>query len=189
MSRDKSYGIVFSGGGALGAWEVGCYDAIKGRHGGKSPVVTTGASAGALNAVGVCAGMQPRQLQDLWARISPEDVYRFRFSVLDALPILLGARRYGLLGSFLKVLERHGSLHDTSPLKATLRNSLGGYWNSFAQSATHFALSVTNLNNRRREYFYKVPVGFRLPEAATKNRETIWERIDGLELLLDSLIA
>src|SRR5689334_13235647 len=99
-----SYGIVFSGGGALGAWEVGCYDAIKGRHGGSAPAVVTGASAGALNAVGACAGMPPPQLQRLWTNINSQDVYRFRFSKLDAIRILVGAAGRGTTASILSFL-------------------------------------------------------------------------------------
>jgi len=88
MRGNGTYGIVFSGGGALGAWEVGCYDAIRAHHKGTPPVIVTGASAGALNAVGVCAGMLSPQLQDLWAGITPKDVFQFRFSKKDIARIL-----------------------------------------------------------------------------------------------------
>ena len=72
------YGIVFSGGGALGAWEVGCYEAILSRHNSVGPRIVTGASAGAINAVGVCAGMLPKQLKDIWSALSNDSVFRSR---------------------------------------------------------------------------------------------------------------
>lgn len=190
MVDDRSYGIVFSGGGALGAWEVGCYDAIKGRHGGAPPIVVTGASAGALNAVGACAGMPPPQLERLWSGITPRDVYRFRFTRWDAVNILANAMRHGFLNSMLGFLSQYTSLHDTKPFKDTLRRILSGYYNDFAQSKTYFALSVTNLSNNRREYFFKVPVGASLPDAEARGPGgALWEQVTGLELLLDALVG
>jgi predicted acylesterase/phospholipase RssA len=186
MRSSQSYGIVFSGGGALGSWEVGCYDAIRSRHGGSPPIIVTGASAGALNAVGACAGMQPPQLLKLWSDIRPDDVYKPRFTRWDIATILGKAIRVGLIKGITDFLAQHKSVHDTTIFKTTLRNILDGWYNSFAQSGTYFALSVTNLANNRREYFYKVPGGSSIP-ADTK--EVSWERITGLEILLDALVG
>lgn len=184
-----SYGIVFSGGGALGSWEVGCYDAIKSRHGGAPPIVVTGASAGALNAVGVCAGMQPPQLLKLWSEITSDDVYKLRFRRWDIATILGNATRVGLINSIMDFLSKHNSVHDTTIFKATLRQILGEWYDSFSQSGTYFALSATNLTNNRREYFYKLPVGSVLPTEASTHDSELWQRINGLELLLDALVG
>ena len=56
------YGVVFSGGGALGAWEVGCLHSLLRRHETKYPLVVAGASAGALNAAGLALGMTVGEL-------------------------------------------------------------------------------------------------------------------------------
>src|SRR4051794_29066047 len=77
--RDEAYGIVFSGGGALAAWEVGCYKTICSYHGGRSPKVVSGASAGALNAVGVSAKMPAQRIAELWTGITKAKVYSPRF--------------------------------------------------------------------------------------------------------------
>jgi predicted acylesterase/phospholipase RssA len=132
--------------------------------------------------------MPPPQLAQLWSDITAQDVYRFRFRKWDAASILMRAVRHGLLDSIIQFLSEYRSLHDTTVFKSTLRKILSGYYNQFAQSQTFFAVSVTNLGNGRREYFYKVPVGQSLPDAAKRN-DALWEPVSGLELLLDALIG
>src|SRR5208283_280718 len=144
--RKEPYAIVFSGGGAIGSWEVGCYKAIRSYHKDQPPAVVTGASAGALNATGVCAGMSAQELEGLWANLRPSDVCRFRY----------GWRRLGeiavralLKGSPLKgiqsFLESNNSLFDTSSLHGTLRRILAAYNQPFLQSQIRFAISLTDL--------------------------------------------
>src|SRR3712207_5353872 len=72
--ESDGYAIVFSGGGALGAWEVGCFKTIM-RHHNELPAIVTGASAGALNAAGICARLSPSELENLWCTLRPEEVY------------------------------------------------------------------------------------------------------------------
>jgi len=167
-----TYGIVFSGGGALGAWEVGCYDAIKGKNGGAAPLIVTGASAGALNAVGVCAGMQPPQLEELWSSITSADVYRFRFDGWDALKIARRAIKIVLRKSIVEFLSSCDSVYDSSALSTTLTKKLSNYYPSFSQSDMYFAISLTNLTHGKREYFYKTPVGERLSDKAINDDHT-----------------
>jgi predicted acylesterase/phospholipase RssA len=184
-----SYGIVFSGGGALGAWEVGCYDAIRGRHSGNLPIIVTGASAGALNAVGVCAGMQPPQLEKLWAGIKSSDVYLTQVGKFSALPVLLRAAQVGLVQSVTEFFSRRTSLFDTTPFKKTLATILKDYELSFTQSDIYCSISVTNLTLNRREYFYKLPRDEPLPDEFLRHSQGTWRRLAGLELLVDALIG
>lgn len=59
-------GLVLSGGGARGAFQVGVWSVIR-EHGiGRDPDVVSGSSAGALNAALIGAGLTPREMLDFW---------------------------------------------------------------------------------------------------------------------------
>ena len=88
----------------------------------------------------------------------------------------------------LSFLSRYRSIHDTTPLESTLRNGIGPYYSQFITSPIYFALSVTNLNDGKPEYFYKLPVGATLLPA-THDRNVQWRQINSFELLLDGLIG
>ena len=96
--------VVLSGGGALGAYEVGVLRAI--RSAGLEPAIVAGASAGALNAVcWVAAGLATDRLEEIWKRIEPSTI-GFRWSTLagrafGAFLVVLGTFEAGLaiLGS------------------------------------------------------------------------------------------
>lgn len=184
-----TYGIVFSGGGALGSWEVGCYDAITARHGGQAPIVATGASAGALNAAGVCASINAVDLAALWASITPNDVCRSKMGVWELTKVAAQAITLGPSKAVSKFLRRHISWFDTAPLKQTLHAKLEGRFTQFSQSPIHFAMSVTNLTHKQREYFYKVPVGAELPRRATARQDVRWTRVASLDMLVDGLVG
>ncbi|HEU4725421.1 MAG TPA: patatin-like phospholipase family protein [Candidatus Eisenbacteria bacterium] len=91
--------VILSGGGALGAYEVGVLRAI--RRVGLEPAIVAGASAGALNAVcWVAAGLATSQLEDVWRKIEPATI-GFRWSTLagraaGAFLVVLGAFEGGL---------------------------------------------------------------------------------------------
>lgn len=57
-------GVVFSGGGARGMFEVGAYEVLLERFG--RPKVVSGTSAGAINAALVAVGKSPPQMKDFW---------------------------------------------------------------------------------------------------------------------------
>lgn len=96
--------VVLSGGGALGAYEVGVLRAIRGA--GLEPAIVAGASVGALNAVcWVAAGLRTERLEDMWRRIEPATI-GMRWSTLagrafGAFLVALGVFEIGLtiLGS------------------------------------------------------------------------------------------
>jgi len=187
MGPNLPYGVVFSGGGALAAWEVGCYDAIQSRHGGEPPVVVTGASAGAINAVGVCASMSAPQLAELWSEIKPSDVYTLDFSPFGFALDCLKQRSFTKAAE--KLVKGRLSIFNTAPLKETLRKKLSGYNGAFLQSPIYFAMSLTNLTLGKKEYFYKVPLGAPIPDRVQRNEGAIWTQVHGLEFLLDGLVG
>lgn len=69
----KHIGLVFSGGGAKGSYQIGVWQAI--REAGIEPLIThvSGTSVGALNAALFCIG-ELDSAKQIWASISSEDV-------------------------------------------------------------------------------------------------------------------
>jgi NTE family protein len=185
------YGIVFSGGGALGAWEVGCYDAIRSRHRDTQPTVVAGASAGALNAVGICAGMSAQELESLWSGVQPEDVYRRKFGWRVA-GLICRSLWKGISATVQSVADAETSFLDSEPLAKTLTNILHPYFAPFQRSAISCAISLTNLTSGQGEIFYKLPPGRVLPEAAKVTglySRKLWTPITGGDQLVQVLMG
>ncbi len=181
-----AYGIVFSGGGALGSWEIGCYRAVLSRYGGKPPFVTTGASAGAINAVGVCAGMGPKQMEDIWAGLRNDQVYVGQFGALSVASLLWRTlSKASISKAVIEFAKQSNSIYSTKPFEGTLKKVLSGYYQSFVQSSTSCVISLTNLTKGAGEVYYKLPVGQGLPGQDFGD----WSPITGLENLVQVLLG
>ena len=186
----SEYGIVFSGGGALGSWEVGCYEEILETRG-KKPLVVTGASAGALNAAAVTAEMSVTDLVGLWNDLETKDVYLPRLSKFSYFKrvvhflynwqIRRRKSRLSFEAAFRKAFGNQDSLFDTSPLRDTLRQKLGPREKAFFNSPIRFGASLTNLEAKTCLVAYKPCDGLHLPAE--------WMSIDSIEFLFDILIG
>jgi NTE family protein len=110
---DASAALIFSGGGAKGAWEAGVATALV--RGGVPIRVAAGSSAGALNAVMLADGRLD-QLEATWRTITREHVYRLRPSVVLS----------GLLPGWLTVwsLGSASSLLDPAPLRELIASRI-----------------------------------------------------------------
>lgn len=110
---DAAVALVFSGGGAKGAWEAGVAVTLLGA--GVPIRVAAGSSAGALNAAMIADGRIDR-LEALWRSVTREQVYALRPSVFFA----------GLLPGWLTLLtlNQAGSLLDPEPLRQLIADSL-----------------------------------------------------------------
>jgi predicted acylesterase/phospholipase RssA len=183
-----SYGIVFSGGGALAAWEVGCYRAIRTYNACTPPAIVSGASSGALNAAGVCVGMSPERLKGLWAQMKDADVYKAQFGAWTFAKLAAGAARRGAQNAAFEFLSRQQSVFDTSPLVETLRRVLAEYDRPFEQSQVRLAVSATNLTLNRKQVFYKMPPQIPLPVNAP-TADADWRGIGGIDFLVDALVG
>lgn len=187
--RDKDYAIVFSGGGALGSWEVGCLDAIMRHHGGRPPSIVTGASAGALNAAALCSGMMPDEIAQLWRGLTNKDVYAvrpLRTKIFIAAMMSLGGK--GVVESVMSQVQATSSVYDTTPLERTLQTILAAREHSFLSSPMGFAISATRLADNEPELFYKMPHGQPLPATAASGKYArAWTPITGLAMLLQAL--
>src|SRR6185369_9780189 len=69
----STLGMVLSGGGARGAFQVGAYERLiqepRFRNG---PRVLSGTSAGSINAALIAAGKTPREMLDFWHGIADD---------------------------------------------------------------------------------------------------------------------
>jgi NTE family protein len=128
--------LVFQGGGALGAYQAGAYEALS--ESGFEPDWLSGISIGAINSA-IIAGNEPRmraaRLREFWEQVTTVypwphldsgDVNRRLFEQLSGLASML----FGQTGFFdpripPAVLSPHGarsarSVYDTAPLRETL---------------------------------------------------------------------
>ncbi|MEQ1633157.1 MAG: patatin-like phospholipase family protein, partial [Planctomycetota bacterium] len=127
MSERGELAIVFSGGGASAAYQVGFLCHIAERHPNLKARILTGVSAGAVNAA-VLAGLpgtfaeRVSGLQKAWSTLQPESVYRS-----SGLQLMSRAMRYGLrlVSGRQKPVKRPQSLLDTAPLRAFLQGIVG----------------------------------------------------------------
>lgn len=113
LALDAPTALIFSGGGAKGAWEVGVASALL--RGGLAPRLTAGSSAGALSAVMVADGRLER-LEATWRSLTAEQVFALRPSVFFA----------GFLPGWLTVRALGGvdSLLDPRPLRELITGAL-----------------------------------------------------------------
>jgi NTE family protein len=113
LGPEAATALVFSGGGAKGAYEAGVALALAER--GVAVRVAAGSSAGALNAAALADGRLDR-LEALWRGVSREQVYALRPGVFFA----------GLLPGWLTLLalDEAGSLLDARPLRALIAGAV-----------------------------------------------------------------
>lgn len=72
-SRRRTLGLVLSGGGARGAFQVGVYQRLlDDPRFSQGPGVLSGTSAGGINAALIAAGKSPREMMDFWYGIATD---------------------------------------------------------------------------------------------------------------------
>jgi predicted acylesterase/phospholipase RssA len=188
------YAVVFSGGGALGSWEVGCYRELLSQRNGELPACVTGASAGALNAAAICAGMSVDQIRNLWMNLKNTDVYVPSVTVKAAGWALARCALTGSLKPLADYASSKGSVLDTRPLEKTLATIFDGYEAAFLGSPIWFAISLTNLTTKNKEMFYKTPPGTPLPAkfqqtSLPKEQPPEWKPVTGYLVLRQALMG
>ncbi len=111
--REVATALIFSGGGAKGAYEAGVAAAFLAK--GVPIRLVAGTSAGALNATLVAAG-RADLLEETWRSLTREQVYQLRPSVFF----------WGLLPGWLTLwrVNAAGSLLDPSPLRELIESRL-----------------------------------------------------------------
>lgn len=121
-------GLVLSGGGARGAYQVGVLKAISEMHEKHAPnpfSIITGTSAGAINAVALAASannfrLAVRKVERLWNNLQVDNIYK-----AGSWDIMYGLARIGLsLFNSGVGRKRPLSLLDNSPLRDMLSHSI-----------------------------------------------------------------
>lgn len=124
--------LVLQGGGALGAFQVGAYQAL--HEAGMEPDWIIGTSIGAINA-GLIAGNAPDQrmaaLDAFWQRITQHGLGLFNLPLMGnalndmaimarGVPGFFSPNAKAWLGANARVGIEHASYYDTAPLRETL---------------------------------------------------------------------
>ena len=132
--------LVFSGGGAKGAWEAGAAAALI--EDGVPITLAAGSSAGALNAAMVADGRVDR-LEAAWRGLTRDDVYAIRPSVVVS----------GLLPGWLsaRAIASRESLLEPSRLRARLEAALD--FDRIRGSTTRLLVVATDVVARRARTF------------------------------------
>ena len=132
--------LIFSGGGAKGAYEAGVASVFLSR--GVPIRLVAGTSAGALNAALVAAG-QAELLEAMWRSITREQVYFLRPSIFFA----------GLLPGWLTLwrVNQAGSLFDTGPLRALIETRVD--LERVRRSPTRLVIVTADLSRRVKRLF------------------------------------
>ncbi len=179
----NDYAIVFSGGGALGAWEVGCYKAILSRYKNQPPSIVTGASAGAINAAGVCAGLTPGTLEKLWKELKPEKVYSKKLDENASQVIVKALLGRTVTNQIQDIANKYNSIYSTEPLEKTFEDIFSDNYPTFRQSRIKCAFSLTNLTTSRPTFF------FNSPSRPHDNSSSDWIKIDSSRMLIQGLMG
>ncbi len=157
MHDAPNVGLVLSGGGARGAYEVGVLRYLRERIPFATPFnVITGTSVGAINGAYIAATCdrpraQARMLQRVWMEMTIDSVYGMSWRQLRKLPTIL-------FGQDLPKTPhggRVGGLVDTSALEALVRKRIPwrgitenihrGHLGAFACTATEMATGISTV--------------------------------------------
>jgi NTE family protein len=126
VTTPRGLGLVLSGGGARGAYQVGVLQYLARQFPAAIPEILTGVSAGAINAAFIAARQEPfvekiDELAEMWSNLRIDEVFK-----VDAHELLWRALRWGgrLVGGGKSPLTLAKSFVDTKPLDASLRREL-----------------------------------------------------------------
>jgi len=138
-------GLVFSGGGSRGAWQVGAWKALRETGLDKQVTVVSGTSIGAVNGAAFVQG-ELELLEDIWANLEFNKIFS---SIKEKRNIFLKLGR--------EVLRHKGA--DVNPLKKLIRNYINE--DLIYNSPVGYSLVTVNLTKRRFEYIRKkdIPKG------------------------------
>lgn len=156
--RQPRVGLVLSGGGARGAYEVGVLRYIRERLGRPTPFhVITGSSVGAINGAYIAATCdrpraQVRMLSRVWSDLNLDVVFKMGWQQIRALPQVLFGRH---LPKNMTHGETIGGLVDAGFIDSTVRSRIPwhgitenlhrGHLQAFSCSATELATGTTTV--------------------------------------------
>ena len=126
LTNPRGLGLVLSGGGARGAYQVGVLQYLSREFPSAIPEILTGVSAGAINAAFIAARQEPfvqklDELAEMWSNLRIDEVFR-----VDGQDLLWRAFRWGgrLISGGKSPLKPAKSMVDTRPLREVLEREL-----------------------------------------------------------------
>ena len=126
LTNPRGLGLVLSGGGARGAYQVGVLQYLAREFPSAIPEILTGVSAGAINAAFIAARQEPfvqklDELAEMWSNLRIDEVFR-----VDGQDLLWRAFRWGgrLISGGKSPLRPAKSMVDTRPLREVLEREL-----------------------------------------------------------------
>ncbi|GAA0352207.1 hypothetical protein GCM10008932_01480 [Alkalibacterium iburiense] len=143
--KNQKRGLVFGGGGARGAFEIGVWKALDELV--YKPTVVAGTSVGALNAVLYAMG-DVQEAENMWKEIETDNVLDY------TIPLEIESfndYRKTLTGFLIKVIRDKGISSD--PLKNMIDKYIDDE-EKLRESNLSIGLSTTNLKTREIEYLY-----------------------------------
>jgi NTE family protein len=157
--------LVFQGGGALGAYQVGVYQAL--HEAGIEPDWVIGTSIGAINAALIC-GNEPRhrldRLNAFWKQIEQQDFPASAFdpfgvaamlgtmtTVLRGIPSFFTPNLAALRGTRSEASVEEASYYSTAPLRQTLDELVD--WKYLCDCKTRLTVGAVNVCSGHMRYF------------------------------------
>ncbi|MFO1325536.1 MAG: patatin-like phospholipase family protein [Burkholderiales bacterium] len=157
--------LVLQGGGALGAYQVGVYEAL--HNAGIEPDWVIGTSIGAINAA-LIAGNEPEnrlaRLREFWSRVEQHPAHDFSrfFTGLSNLPANLATVAHGIpeffvpnplawLSAHAQLGVEHAAYYSTAPLRNTLADLVD--LDRIARRHTRLTVGAVNVRNGEMRYF------------------------------------
>jgi len=157
--------LVLQGGGALGAYQVGVYQAL--HEAGIEPDWVIGTSIGAINAALICGSEPEHRLDRLhvfWNRVeqktfgpSPLDPFGIAAALMTMNTVLRGIPSFftpnplALGGTRAQTNVEQASYYSTAPLRETLRGLID--WTYLRQCRTRLTVGAVNVCTGAMRYF------------------------------------
>ena len=141
--------LVLQGGGALGAYQAGVYEALCGA--GIEPDWVIGTSIGAINA-GLIAGNAREErlprLREFWRRVEQGSPLGAGATFAFGIPAFFSPRPLGWGGVHARVGLDAASYYSTEPLRATLSELI-----SFDENSMRLTVGAVHVRTSRMRYF------------------------------------
>ena len=145
--------LVLQGGGALGAYQAGVYEALCGA--GTEPDWVIGTSIGAINA-GIIAGNAPEnrlpRLREFWQRVEQGSPFGYVTTLASGIPAFFAPRplTWGA-GTQMRVGLDEASYYRTEPLRQTLTELIDA--RILNQTKTRLTVGAVHVRSSQMRYF------------------------------------
>ena len=144
--------LVLQGGGALGAYQAGVYEAMCGA--GIEPDWVIGTSIGAINA-GLIAGNAPEdrlpRLREFWKRVEQDSAFASMLTFIRGIPAFFTPRPLAWANTQARVGLDAASYYSTEPLRGTLEALVDS--RILGEPKTRLTVGAVNVRTSAMRYF------------------------------------